>query len=115
VRFAGRNSISVAMIELLTILSSDLICESNDPAAYSEAWGLCKGDSGGPLLDAETGEVVGVASSLQTFRGAPEPNPMRGKQISYFIDVTTGPGAAFIRETVANIGPERPKDTRQGH
>ena len=62
----GRNTMSMIELDMLATNGSAKAC--TDPEKVPNNWAICGGDSGGPLLDARTGEILGVASASVEFK-----------------------------------------------
>ena len=104
-KYTGRNSITMAEFDSYTIVGSDAVC--TNPKGHDDDWATCGGDSGGPLINVATGEVIGVTSSGGPHKTSINDNSHR--QISIFTDVTTPQSQSFIRSV---IGKKREPEGR---
>jgi hypothetical protein len=87
----GRNTISMADMDMLTTNGAPQTCD--DPGPYTNDWAICPGDSGGPLIDTASGKVIGVASASGTVKW-----DERGERhLSIFTDITRDDAVQFIR------------------
>ena len=107
IKHTGTNTLrALEQGELLVVVGSPKSCSDADQVAAGD-WALCGGDSGGPLLDARTGELIGVASSSGLRTNNPEIGPGE-REVSIFIDLTSARAAEFIQRVLANVGKDLP-------
>ncbi|MBI3556078.1 MAG: trypsin-like serine protease [Deltaproteobacteria bacterium] len=101
-KHGGENVLSMTELNMLVANGSSETCDN--PSPFAKDWAVCGGDSGGPLLDTDTGAILGVTSASVTFK-----DPAKGKRkLSVYTDVTSGPGSAFIREILELVKTRKP-------
>jgi S1-C subfamily serine protease len=76
----------MAELDMLVVNGSNTTCD--DPETATKDWSICHGDSGGPLIDAETGKILGVASTSGSMRD--------GRKMSVYTDITSADAVRFI-------------------
>ncbi|MCC7440432.1 MAG: trypsin-like serine protease [Bdellovibrionales bacterium] len=97
----GRNRLSMVDLDLLVSNGSAAVCR--DPESHVRDWALCGGDSGGPLIDQDSGEVLGVASTSTELVNPTTGRPT-GRKLSFHIDLTSPSAREFIRNVRAQVG-----------
>jgi hypothetical protein len=97
IKHRGYNTLS--MVEWDSLFSNGDIrtCDSR-PERFTNDWSLCNGDSGGPLIDRATGEVIGVASS-----STESDEHLPGRRLSRHIDLTSENAVKFVRQVVESL------------
>jgi hypothetical protein len=96
-RFIGRNKLTSSIDGNHVVRGAAAACD--DPAAHKEDWATCGGDSGGPLINSRTGQIIGVTSTSVSFAN----DSVLGKKsekLSVFTDITTGEGAKFVHDVL---------------
>ncbi len=106
IKHFGNNRVSMIELDMLAANGAAQTCD--DPGKYTDNWAICGGDSGGPLLDARTGEILGVASASLVFKHDDRLGNA-GTKLSIYTDVTHGAGATFIRNALAEIATRKPE------
>lgn len=107
----GQNRISTAESDLYLMNGSADSCA--DPADHRNDWAVCPGDSGSPLIDTQTGDVIGVASASAKFNKDTEEG-RKDRALSIYIDLTSGQAADFINGTIREADSHPLQAARRG-